>query len=227
MPKSKQKSILAKKLLARKLLELSYLISGTTPAATMRTSTSTSTSTAYPRLPDLSYLIGTIIVSATASATAMRTFIASNTAQSKFLISRHKILNRVSKDKLKNTTIKISFKLAKNKRKISNYLAILIQKTQKIISLNKDIHLSSLSYTLTGTTGGTKIIATRTFTASATAQSRILNRVSNMNSKEKETFENLTKISKIIIKSWKFQQRHQISVKLITKINPFIFFRPI
>ena len=49
MPKSKQKSILAKKLLARKLLELSNLIFETTPAAT-------STSTAYPRLLDLSYL---------------------------------------------------------------------------------------------------------------------------------------------------------------------------
>ena len=43
----------------------------------------------------------------TASATATRTFIASTTAQSKLLISRNKILNRVSKDKLKNS-IKIS-----------------------------------------------------------------------------------------------------------------------
>ena len=60
-----------------------------------------------------------------------------------------RILNLASNinSKKKNTTIKISLNLAKNKGKISNYLAILIQKTQKIISLNKDIHLPSLSYT--------------------------------------------------------------------------------
>ena len=102
------------------------------------------TSISYPLRILERTTIGTSGGTFTASATATRTFIASNTAQSKFLISRHKILNRVSKDKLKNTTIKISFKLAKNKRKISNYLAILIQKTKKSISLNKNIHLPSL-----------------------------------------------------------------------------------
>ena len=83
-----------------------------------------------------------------------------------------RILNRASNmnSKKKKTTFKISFKLAKNKRKISKYPAILIQNAQKIMSLNKAIHLTSISYPLTTTmTTGRMIIATRTFTAAASA----------------------------------------------------------
>ena len=100
--------------------------------------------------------------------------------QKKLPLLNERILNQASNinPKKKNTTIKISkisFKLAKNKRKISNYLTIVTQKKQ-IISLNKDIHLPSLSYPLrtTGTTIGANVGAIiwtiiATFTASATA----------------------------------------------------------
>ena len=134
------------------------------------------------------------------------------------------ILNRVrsiiskEKEKFKNL-IKIS--------KTSNYLAILIQKTQKIISLNKDIHLTSLSYPLR-TTGTTTMTTIGTITASATAKRTTrkssastststtyarplnaeppptttrrleVNRVSNKNSNKK--IKNSTKISKIMRK---------------------------
>ena len=109
-----------------------------------------------------------IIVSVTASTAATRTFTASTTAQSKFTISKNKILNHIgtristasaqsrritfertttgtinmilnrvsninSKNKFKNSIkiskiIKISFRLAKNKRKKSNHPVTKIQK---------------------------------------------------------------------------------------------------
>ena len=96
-----------------------------TPAATTRNS-SAFTSTAYSRLLDLSYLI---IVSATASVTA----------QSRIL---NRVSNMNSKNKFKNSIkiskiIKISFRLAKNKRKKSNHPLVKIQK--KIPLLNERI----------------------------------------------------------------------------------------
>ena len=122
MPKSKQKSFLAKKLLARKLSDLSYL------SVSVTASTASTTAQSKFTISKNKILNRTII--------GTRTFTASATAQSRRITFErtttgtiNMILNRVSnmnsKDKLKNW-IKISFRLeiksssGKNTKKITS-----------------------------------------------------------------------------------------------------------
>ena len=163
MTKSKQKSLLAKK-----LLDLSYLISErntgriivSVTASTTATRTFTATTAqlldlsyligTYPRLPDLSYLNlnrsrrrtfeGTY--SRTTSGSVTRTFIAS-TAQS----NRVSNMNSKEKEKFKNF-IKIS-KIIRKRLEFSKSASNIceINNKNKCRSLNKQTHLSfSVSY---------------------------------------------------------------------------------
>ena len=172
MTKSKQKSILARKLLdrkllARKLLDLSYLTTRTSTSTSTFTATATATRTltaTTAQLLDLSYLnlnrSRRITFERTIIVPVTRTFIAS-TAQS----NRVSNMNSKEKEKFENLT-KIS-KIIKKRLEISTEASNICEANNK----NKPIHFLS--------------------------PYMISNCVRSIVSKEKEKFKNLIKISKI------------------------------